>query len=315
MKIYLRNLFTNFFRNFFRKDLSLNKKWWHRLFKVLFSVSLTLFAIIVAAVIWEDNRRGMTKPSHERYYEVMWTLNDYISKNSEDSLVSLEEMIGDNAYVVNQESIDEVHEVWDFIPKPYVYLYDNWDNPGWIITDNGPDIYTLKDMQCKDWMEISDVTSYKFSHNDTEYYSRVTEKCELYPKDYSFLTDAIRINLQMIKSNCIYSENSCTFTTNKSGRIGIFFVIKETDESIKYSDYMYNKNKHSYYKDKVWLFLKTILQTILRTTIIAIILMLAYYKWIIYIIYWTSILNDIEWHSIFKDMQEKEYKEKGEKNK
>ncbi|MBO4515969.1 hypothetical protein J5751_00605 [bacterium] len=55
-----------FFDKFFRKDLELNKKWRHRLFKVLFFIIIIISLIISTYIAWDEN-----EPWHPDYYEVV----------------------------------------------------------------------------------------------------------------------------------------------------------------------------------------------------------------------------------------------------
>lgn len=65
-------------KNLFRKDLELNKKWWHRLFKILFTLSLLIF-------IWKG-LIDFTEESYNHYKRVdnlEDRLNDKVSNTKE----------------------------------------------------------------------------------------------------------------------------------------------------------------------------------------------------------------------------------------
>lgn len=228
----------------------------------------------------------ISKPYYEDYYEVVWTLSDYISQHSSKSLNKLEKIIGKDAYVLNKESCDEEYAIWDIITKPYVYYY--WYRPEWIITNSEWDVEVLPNMECKDWLKQTDVMLYIESHNIKKIYYRETEKCENLPAMYMSQTNYVKKNLET-ESNCILTDSDgCMITVSKSNQNmdNIFLVIKKTDKAIDYAGQMYHKQKIRYFVDILLFGLKVIWITIWITIIVAIILLILYYKGFVYIVYW-----------------------------
>lgn len=259
-----------FFDKFFRKDLELNKKWRHRLFKVLFFIIIIISLIISTYIAWDEN-----EPWHPDYYEVVWSLSDYISEHSNEWLVNLEDILWINTYIFNKDSGNWNYEIWDFISKPYIYY--QWIKPDWIITDNDRDVDRLKHMQCKNWMTIDDILKYKYEYtdNDGKYYSRVSRQCEVFSNDLFYE------NQEIMEANCIYLDesNNCMVNIWKNSEfMNQFIVIDRTDTAIKYCN--------KWYYEDVFYLLWVIFKNIWIILWIAILLVLIYYKWIIYIIYW-----------------------------
>ena len=276
-----------------RNDLDLNKHWWHRLCKVAFLVVIVASLVISAYITW-DNNMFYSKPYPKDYLEITSTLSDYISKHSKETLTELNEMFSRywDAFVVDYESFEhKEYKIWDIIEHELKYEYSYEPYADRVLWESSVNKRDLEHMQCKEWMTVDDVIKYKKYHYDSKYYTNSSvsyDWCDFFPSTDSKLKENIKNEVRT--SNCIFSYQNCMYIVWKNSVFMWHFLVAEkTEKSVEYADHIYHKNLLEYYKKSfIPVLLKTILVSVWVAILLAIVLLVVYYKWVIYIIYWNK---------------------------
>ena len=117
-----------FWYRFFRKDLNLNKKWWHRFFKVIWFISILLFCIIAVFIIIDKY------PDFEPTFEFKWYLRDRFESSKETiSGKEFEKYLNDWEYLYTNCDSDKVHSLNrllsgnDSIKKTHLCCAKEWN--------------------------------------------------------------------------------------------------------------------------------------------------------------------------------------------